>query len=138
MDDLLKEARANSADKKALESRMKDKGLQQYWDQKNSMSLDGLPGLSNLAPVNGSDTPAPYGRVDDDGKTAQTKLGNGHASRPKASYTADEVKAIVMRERRRLSRNWQADLYIWVAVLVLGIALGFGLRTPIQRLLLAL
>lgn len=138
MDDLLKDARAHSDDKKALEARMKDKGLQQYWDQKNCMSLDGLPGLSSLAPVSGSSTPVAYGRFDDDGKTAHAKLGNGYATRPKASYSAAEVRDIVMRERRRLSKNWQADLYIWAAVLVLGVALGFGLHAPIRQLLVDL
>lgn len=138
MDDLLKDARATSNHKKAVKTRMKDKGLQQYWDQKNCMSLDGLPGLSNLAPVSGSSTPIPYGRVDDGGQELPTKPVNGNVASPKASYSSAEVRDIVMRERRRLSSNWQADLYIWAALLVLGMALGFGLKTPIQRVLNAL
>lgn len=135
MDDLLKEASATSTDKKAAESRMKDKGLQQYWDQKNCMSLDGLPGLSNLAPVSGSSTPVPYGRIDDHTQSSHRNLANGSTESQKAFYTPAEVRTIVMRERRRQSSNWLADMYIWAALLVLGMALGFGLRVPIQRLL---
>lgn len=135
MDDLLKEAHATSTDKKAVETRMKDKGLQQYWDQKNCMSLDGLPGLANLAPVSGSSTPVPYGRIDDDTQASRTSVVNGNADTQKPLYTAAEVRATVMRERRRLSSNWLADLYIWAALLVLGMALGFGLRVPLQRVL---
>lgn len=106
-------------------------GLQQYWDLKNSMSLDGLPALSNLAPVSGSSTPAPFGHVEE---SISSNKANGQLPLQKEIFNRDEVRDIVMRERRRMSSNRWADLYVGLSILVLGLALGFGLREPIQRL----
>lgn len=111
-------------------------GLRQYWDFKNSMSLDGLPALDSLAPVSGSNTPEPYGRTENtDSATPLPTLIHGRLSSPKASYTPEEVKGIVMRERKRMQSNWQADLYIWASLLVLGLAIGYGLKDPLDLLL---
>lgn len=110
-------------------------GLRQYWVFKNSMSLDGLPALANLAPTSGSNTPEPYGRFENGGATPLPTLVHGRLSSPKASYTPEEVKGIVMRERRRMQSNWQADLYIWASLLVLGLAMGYGFKDTLDLLL---
>lgn len=110
-------------------------GLRQYWDFKNSMSLDGLPALANLAPSSGSNTPEPYGRTENGGVTHLPTLVHGRLSSPKSSYTPEEVKGIVMRERRRMQSNWKADLYIWASLLVLGLAMGYGFKEPLDFLL---
>ncbi|KAJ9100947.1 hypothetical protein QFC19_005343 [Naganishia cerealis] len=130
MDHLLKKA---LADKEVPGAKLRETGgLQQYWDHKNSMSLDGLPALSNLAPVSGSSTPVPYGRLEDSGSPADA---NGMTQARKETFTRHEVQAIVMQERRRLSPNRWADLYIAVSILILGLALGYGMRDPIERLI---
>ncbi|KAJ9124680.1 hypothetical protein QFC24_003047 [Naganishia onofrii] len=129
LDNLLKK---NLADKEGAGAKIPEKGgLQQYWDVKNSMSLDGLPALSNLAPVSGSNTPTPYGRLEGPGPSANA---NGKVTAQKEFFNRDEVRDIVMRERRRLSSSRWADAYVGLSILVLGLALGFGLREPIQRL----
>lgn len=129
LDNLLKK---NLADKQGDGAKIPEKGgLQQYWDVKNSMSLDGLPALSNLAPVSGSNTPTPYGRLTGPGSSVNA---NGKATAQKEIFNRDEVRDIVMRERRRLSSSRWADAYVGLSILVLGLALGFGLREPIQRL----
>ena len=110
-------------------------GLRQYWDFKNSMSLDGLPALINLAPTSGSNTPEPYGRFENGDATPLPTLVHGRLSSPKASYTPEEVKGIVMRERRRMQSNGQADLYIWASLLVLGLAIGYGFKDTLDLLL---
>ena len=115
-------------------------GLRQYWDFKNSMSLDGLPALSNLAPTSGSNTPEPYGRFENGNAKAAPAMPlptvvHGKLSSPKASYTPEEVKGIVMRERRRMQSNWKADLYIWFSLLVLGLAIGYGFKDTLDVLL---
>ncbi|KAJ9116362.1 hypothetical protein QFC22_004803 [Naganishia vaughanmartiniae] len=129
LDNLLKKT---LAEKNKSGAKIQEKGgLQQYWDLKNNMSLDGLPALSNLAPVSGSNTPAPYGYVDE---SVSSPLANGKLPVQKETFNRDEVRDIVMRERRRMSSNRWADLYVALSVFVLGLALGFGLREPIHRL----
>ncbi|KAJ9099206.1 hypothetical protein QFC21_004086 [Naganishia friedmannii] len=129
LDTLLKQ---NLAETQGSGAKIRENGgLQQYWDLKNSMSLDGLPALSNLAPISGTSTPAPYGHFEN---SISAPKANGRLPVQKETFNRDEVRDIVMRERRRLSSNRWADLYVGLSILVLGLALGFGLREPIQRL----